>query len=409
MNILLINHYAGSPQLGMEYRPFYFSKEWKKNGHQVYVVAASFAHLRSQQISVTAKTSLMEINHIPYIILRTPQYFGNSKKRILNMLRFIWRLYRYKNWLPQNFKPDVVIASSTYPLEIFPLRRIAKETNAKLIFEVHDLWPLAPIELGGFSKYHPYIMMMQFAENYAYRKSDMVISMLPKAFEHMHEHGLDKNRYVHIPNGICVEDWQVRGELPELHKKLIQKLKKKKIFLVCYAGSIGIANALDCFVRAGKLIAHKKIHFIIVGDGPQKSNLLEIMSAENITNVSILPPIPKTNIPEFLNSMDVLYLSFQRQSLFRFGISPNKIMDYMMAGKPIIQAIEAGNDMTSEAECGITVEPENVEAVAGAVIKLYEMPERERNRLGKNGRKFVKKNHDYSILAKKYIDILSVL
>ena len=406
MNILLVNHYAGNPSLGMEYRPFYFAREWRKQGHIVYIVTASYAHLRSTQIDVQQNFTIKKLDGVCYIILKTPPYRGNTKERIINILSFIRRLYQYKKWLPPDFKPDVIIASSTYPLEIIPLRKMADRVNAKLIFEVHDLWPLSPIELGGFSRFHPFIMVMQYAENYAYKYSMATVSLLPKAYDHMKEHGLEADRFYHIPNGISIEDWQIRSRLPDTHDALIKNLKEKQNFLVCYAGSIGIANALDCFTRAAKQISHENIYFIIVGEGPQKNQLLEIAKQEKIANFTILPPIPKILIPLLLSKMDVLYVSFQRQSLFRFGISPNKIMDYMMAGKPIIQAIDAGNDMISEAKCGITVEPENINAIADAVIQLFKMNNESRQILGKNGKEYVIKNHDYKILAEKFLEII---
>ena len=75
-------------------------------------------------------------------------------------------------------------------------------------------------------------------------------------------------------------------------------------------------------------------------------------------------------MPSLLASMDVLLISLRRTPLFRFGISPNKLMDYMMAGRPIIQAIDAGNDMVSESGCGLTVPPEDPKAIANAVLQL---------------------------------------
>jgi len=407
MNILLVNHYAGNPSLGMEYRPYYFARAWQEQGHRVYIVAASFAHLRFKQIPVDSDFDQKILDGISYIILKTPPYHGNTVKRIINMLSFIRRLYQYEKWLPADFKPDVVIASSTYTLEIFPLKKIADKLKAKLIFEVHDLWPLSPIELGGYSRYHPYILLMQYAENYAYKYCAATVSLLPMALEHMQAHGLPPDRFYHIPNGIRVEDWQQPTDLPEPHQSCIKNLKEQRTFLVCYTGSFGIANALDCFIRAAKEVADKNIHFILVGDGPQKTQLTNIAEEELIRNCTILPRVPKNIMPVLLSKMDVLYASFQRQSLFRFGISPNKIMDYMMAGKPIIQAIDAGNDMISDARCGITVEPENVIAVADAVIQLYRMGENERKMLGENGKKYVIANHDYKILASRFIEILA--
>jgi len=406
VNLLLINHYAGSPEMGMEYRPYYFAKEWQKKGHQVRIAASSFSHLRNTQPSAVDRYSSNLIDNIPYTWIKTLAYTGNSQKRVINMLSFVVGLYAFKKWLPENFKPDVVIASSTYPLDIYPACQIAKKFKAKLIYEVHDLWPLSPMELGGYSKYHPFIIMMQKAENYAYNKSNHVISMLPKALTHMVNHGLSVEKYSYIPNGIDTLSWITDPVAEVPYSSLIRELKKNNKFLVCYAGSLGIANALPTLIKAASLIKLDSIHLIIIGNGPEKPNLEKLKNEFKLQNLDILEGIPKKNIPSFLNSMDVLYIGLQRQSLFRFGISPNKIMDYMMAAKPIIQAIESGNDMTTDAGCGITVEPENPEAVADAVMKLYRMTPDERMRLGQNGKEYVLKNHDYRILAQQFLDVM---
>ena len=87
-----------------------------------------------------------------------------------------------------------MIASSTYPLDTVPAHLIAKSCGARMVYEVHDLWPLTPLELGGMSPRHPFIMLMQWAEDFAYRKADRVVSMLPYAAEHMQRHGMEPHK-----------------------------------------------------------------------------------------------------------------------------------------------------------------------------------------------------------------------
>lgn len=201
MNILLINHYAGSPEYGMEYRPYYLAREWVKMGHNVTIVGADFSHLRIKQPQAGEEI----IDGIRYVWLHTPAYQGNGIGRIKNMLSFLWKLYRQEKRVKGEHKPNVVIASSTYPLDIYPAHYIAKKYKAKLVFEVHDIWPLTPMEIGHMSKYHPFIMVMQMAEDYMCRHVDKVISILPKAEPHYREHGLAKGKFVHIPNGVVID------------------------------------------------------------------------------------------------------------------------------------------------------------------------------------------------------------
>uniref|UniRef100_UPI00286B7996 glycosyltransferase n=1 Tax=Roseateles sp. TaxID=1971397 RepID=UPI00286B7996 len=176
MKILLINHYAGSPQHGMEFRPFYLAREWRRAGHQVLILAASESHVRSTQPQAGGQT----IAGVAYVWYGTPAYAGNGFGRLRNIWSFCRQLWNDADALAENFQPDVVIASSTYPMDIWPARRIAKKARAKLVYEVHDLWPLSPIELSGMSPRHPFAMLCQKAENEAYRDADVVVSMLPK-------------------------------------------------------------------------------------------------------------------------------------------------------------------------------------------------------------------------------------
>lgn len=407
MNIVLINHYAGAPHLGMEFRPFYMAKEWTKMGHNVTIIAASQAHVRTVQKEVCKPITKENIDGIEYLWVKTPSYNGNGFKRIINIFAFVRRLMNNAKTISKEQNPDVVIASSTFPFDIFPAKKIAKLSNARIVFEVHDLWPLSPIELGGMSKNHPFIKAVQFGEDYAYKNANHVVSMLPKTKEYMISRGMHDDKFHYVPNGINLADWSGKEGLPESHLNLINKLKSDERKIICYAGSHGIANALDSLIEAANLLEHKNVAIVLVGKGPEKEMLQNKVVNESIDNVYFLPPVKKQQIPCLLESMDFLYIGLQRQSLFRFGISPNKMFDYMMAAKPIIQAIEAGNNMVEEAKCGIAVEPENPQDIQNAVLKLMNYSSDELTALGTNGQSFVLKNHEYSILAKKFIDILT--
>ena len=106
--------------------------------------------------------------------------------------------------------------------------------------------------------------------------------------------------------------------------------------------------------------------------------------------------------------MDALYVGLQRQPLFRFGVSPNKLMDYMMAAKPVIFAIEAGNDMVADADCGISIPPEDSSAIAEAAIKLSSLSKEELKKIGQRGKEYILKNNEYDVLSKKFLDVFSM-
>ena len=240
MRILLINHYAGSPHHGMEYRPFYMGREWVRLGHQVTVVASSFAHVRTHQPEVRGWRGEESIEGVDYVWLRTPRYEGNGAGRVFNMLVFALQLLRLLFSLRKRYDPDVVIASSTYPLDVLPAFCLARLSKAKLIFEVHDLWPLSPIELGGFSRWHPFVMAMQVAEDFAYRHSDWVVSMLPCAEPYMRSRGLEERKFVYVPNGIEVPaEPETSEDIPHPHALAFRRMKEQGRFVVLYAGLTG--------------------------------------------------------------------------------------------------------------------------------------------------------------------------
>ena len=404
MNILLINHYAGSPRHGMEFRPYYLAREWVRLGHRVQIVAGSYSHIRAVQPHVPPGRFMDEdIDGIAYRWYATPSYRGNGVGRVRSMLSFLWHLWRDGKALARDFKPDVVIASSTYPMDIWPARRMARLAGARLVYEVHDLWPLSPMELGGMSRWHPFIVWVQMAEDFAYRHADMVVSMLPKALEYMRSRGLAPAKFACVPNGVDEAEWAAPEALPTDVAAELARLKASGQPIAAYVGTHGLANALDTLLDAAPLV-QGKVQILMVGPGPERERLLARVQRDGLTNVSMLAPIPKQAVPSLLAGVDIAYIGLLPEPLFRFGISPNKLMDYMMAGKPVVMSIAAGNDPVADAGCGITVAPGSPQAIAGALEALAALPASERVRMGQAGRAYVLEHHTYPVLARRFLD-----
>jgi glycosyltransferase involved in cell wall biosynthesis len=404
MNILYLNHYAGSPALGMEYRPYYLAREWVRAGHRVQMLAADFSHVRARQPQAGSEA----IDGIGYRWFATPPYQGNGLGRVKNIASFLRQVWACTPQLVRDFKPDAVIASSTYPMDIWVARRIARLAKAKLVFEVHDLWPLSPIELSGMSPWHPFALLCQAAEDAAYRDADVVVSMLPKVQGHMAGRGLDLKKLHIVPNGIALDEWQ--GTPPPLRDDVAQALAAARAAgrtLVGYAGSMGGPNALGTLLDAAALLQNEALQFVLVGSGHDQAQLAQRAAAEGLARVQFLPPIPKAQVPSFLAGVDIAYIGWQRVPIYRFGIAPNKLMDYLMARCAVLHSVEAGNDPVAEAGAGLTVPPESPAAVADGLRRLAATPPDERRAMGERGRAFVLANHTYPVLAQRFLEALA--
>ena len=409
MNILYLNHYAGSPRHGMEYRPYYLAREWVQAGHAVRMLAADFSHVRARQPDQAGTRHHELIDGIDYHWYPTPAYAGNGLGRVKNIWRFLRQVWREAGRIVREFRPDIVIASSTYPMDIWVAHRIVKLArqqglDCRLVFEVHDLWPLSPIELGGMSPSHPFIRLCQAAENYAYRHADVVVSMLPKVAGHMQDHGLDLRKLHIVPNGITLDEWQ--GNPPPLREDVAQHMRACKqagLQLVGYAGSHGTPNALDVMLQAAALLRDAPLAFVLVGDGHEKAALQAQAQQLGLQNVAFFDPIPKAQIPSFLAVTDIAYIGWQHVSIYRFGIAPNKLMDYMMARCVVLHSVEAGNDPVAEAGCGITVPPADPAAIADGLRQLAALDAGTRARMGDAGRQFVLEHHTYPVLARRFL------
>ena len=403
MNVLYLNHYAGAPALGMEYRPYYLAREWVRMGHRVQVLAAGFSHVRARQPAVGDQPLDETIDGIRYRWYPAPAYQGNGLGRVKNIVRFLWQVWRDAPRLAREFRPGVVIASSTYPMDIWVARRIARLGRATLVFEVHDLWPLSPIELSGMSPRHPFALLCQLAEDAAYRHADVVVSMLPKVHAHMASRGLDLAKLHVVPNGITPDEWQ--GGAEPLRADVAAALREARAagrVVVGYAGSHGLPNALDHLLDAAALLRHDPLQIVMVGDGHEKARLQQRVAAEGLANVTMLAPVPKAQVPSLLGGIDIAYIGWQRVPIYRFGIAPNKLMDYMMAALPVLHSVEAGNDPVAEAGCGLTVAPESAAAIAGGLRQLAALSPAQRRAMGERGRAFVQAHHTYPVLARRF-------
>lgn len=402
MNILLINHYAGSVYRGMEFRPYYMAREWVKLGHKVTILAADYSHLRKVNPQIEKDFTEETVDGITYVWVKTNPYQGNRLGRVRNVLAFTRKVKRASDWLAKKYQPEAVIASSTYPMDIYPADQIAKAAGARLYFEIHDLWPLTQIIIWGMGEKNPFIRYLQKAEDYAFGHVNRVISILPDADRHIKERGFD-TPYAYIPNGVITEEGE-QHDSSEPQVLELKRLRDEGHFVVAYTGNHSEANDLGAFIEASRRFAGEdKVKFVLVGKGNVKPDLIKQSEECGAEHVLFFDPVPKEAMQALLDQTDAVFMGLKKSRLFHYGVSPNKLYDYMLAARPVIYAVEASNDPVSEAGCGLTIPASDPDAIAAAVRELMTLSEEARSEMGARGKAYVLENHQYSALAEKFI------
>jgi glycosyltransferase involved in cell wall biosynthesis len=369
------------------------------------MIAGDFSHLRKENPEIEKDMQKQTIDGIDYYWLKTGSYQGNGAKRAMTMIRFCGKLIRYRKQINKELQPDVVISSSTYPIDSIPAHMIAVKGKKKAthIHEVHDMWPSTLTEIGGMSKWNPFVVLMQIGENYAYRHADKVVSLPKYAKEYMMKHGLAPDKFRHIANGIVSEEWNSPVPLPEEHKEILEGLRKSGKFVVGYFGGHALSNCLMTLIEAAGKIQDDRIHFVLVGDGVEKKRLME--AAEKLSNVTFLSPIDKRAIPVLNEYFDCTYIGAKDSPLYRFGACMNKMFDGMMAGKPLVFAINAPTTPVQDADCGIIIKPEDPDEIIKAIEQLVEMGPEKRAEMGARGRNAVLEEYTYEVLARRFAEL----
>ena len=407
MNILIVNQYAGSPELGMEFRPYYLAQEWGKMGHHPVVVTGDFSHLRQKNPRAIRDFEEKTVEGVRYCFLKTPAYAGNGLGRVKNVFAFCRKLYSGAARLAKTYRPDVVIASSTHPFDGRGAARIARIAKAKLIYEVHDLWPLSPMELYGYKAGHPLIHLIRREVRRLSRKSDGVVSILEKADLYLASIGASPKNYQHIPNGVDFRE-EPENLPPKKHQELLELLHSRGHFVLLYLGGFSAANALEDLVFAAAL-APPGIAFVLMGDGPYKNELRSRAKKLRLDNLYFLDPAPKGEATALLPMADALYLGAKRSPLYQYGVGMNKLFDYLLSGRPILYGVAGAGNLVERSGCGLTLPPEDPRAIVEGAKALLALSHEERAELGKRGKDYVRDHHRYDRLAKEYIDYLTGL
>ncbi|MBS1801648.1 MAG: glycosyltransferase family 4 protein [Acidobacteria bacterium] len=397
MRVWLINHYALPPSEPGGTRHSTLARELIRRGHEVTVVASSFNHATGMQMSCAHRRlcTFEQFDEVPFLLFRVPAY-RNNLARLWNMFVFAFEV-----WLGLGTrrmpKPDIVIGSSLTLLAALAAERLARRIRVPFVLEIRDLWPQTLIDMG-MRPYHPAVVGFGMIERYLYRNADKIVTLLPNASEYMVPRGARPNDITWIPNGVDME----LMPLPHAPAPGNQ-------FTVMYAGSHGLSDALDSVLDAAAILnkqAPGRFCFRLIGNGPNKPALQHKVVTENIANVVFVDPVPRREVFSLLQGADAFIITAKKTDLYRYGISPNKLHEYMAAARPTIFAGNSHNNPIVEAVAGITVAPEEPKAIAAAVETLAAMSSEERWNMGLRGRRYIEEHHDYSGLARRLERVL---
>jgi len=369
------------------------------------VASDSLGHLGSLELE--HKVSKLVVNSkFNICFLKTYSYKkAKSIARIFSWIDYEIKVFKYFKSRISDY--DIIYASSPSFLSLITGFILSKYYGKKFVIEVRDIWPLTLIEEGNFSKFNPLIIIMGMVENFLYINSDLIIGTMPGIKEYINSKRIIKYFKVQInaesiPFGINEDIRKATERHSPINLEDFYKGSKLKII---YSGSIGVSNALENFFDMTRIFRNdESIQFFILGDGP----LLEkyITQTAGYKNLIFLGKVPAVEVNSIIRQADILYLAGKPLSLWDYGQSLNKLVDYMYSGKVILFEFTGLLSMINEAKCGFVISHNDSEHVKDVVDYISKLSESERDAIGKRGRQWILKNRSYKNLANDLHKIL---
>ncbi len=405
MNIWLINHYAVPPKYYPLARQTYFAKHLMEMGHQVTIFAASTVH-NSDKNLITDKSPWREetVDGVHYVYIKCTDYQGSGLKRVYNICEFAWKLPK----VCKHFnKPDAIVATSMPPTSCAMGIHLAKKYGCKGIAEIADLWPESIIAYDIAGPHNPVVILLRWLEKWIYKKSDAVVFTMEAAYDYIVEQGWEKDiqrsKVFYINNGIDLTSFNYNKDNFSIEDA---DLDNPDIFKVIYTGSIRKVNNLGLLLDTAKLINDPKIRFLIWGDGDELPYLKQRVADENIQNVKFKGRVEKKYIPYIVSQANLNIAHNTPSPLFRFGISFNKLFDYLAAGKPVLSDFPSAHNPAVVYGAGVDVTDPTVKNIANAVENFAIMDYPQYSKYCENALSTAKE-YDFKNLTQKLWDIIN--
>jgi glycosyltransferase involved in cell wall biosynthesis len=412
-NIWIWNHYATDMFKNHGGRHYWFSENLIQEGYQPTIFCASTLHNANEEMDTKGKRFLIEpLNKIPFVFIKTPPYKGNGRERILNMFTFYRNLFPVaKEYASIYGKPDIILASSVHPLTLVAGIQTAKKFGVPCICEIRDLWPETLVAYGSLKKKSLLAKLLYLGEKWIYKKADRLIFTMEGGKDYVlktYKNKIDVSKITYINNGTDLEIFNKQKER-EIFED--EDLNDENHFKVIYAGSLGEANSPMDIVQAASIIqerGYKRIKFIIFGGGILLNILKKYCLEHNLDNVRFKGRVHKKYIPYILSKSDLNIFTGKQLGLYQYGLSLNKIFDYMASGKPIISNVGCGYDNLGKYQCGSTIKGSDFKELANGIIRFYNMPKEEYDNYRENAR-MASLDFDFKKLTQSLIDVIESL
>lgn len=317
-----------------------------------------------------------------------PSSSGNLPRR---SLKFVWFMLLSFFVGVRYTSPTVVIGTSPQPLTGVSGWLLGRLHGARFVFEVRDLWPESVLAVSDFD--NPLIIwVIKRVVTFLYHRADVLVVVSRAFIDPIAEYGVDCSKIVYHPNGINPEGYRVGDEPPS-----VAGLSKDE-FTVSYIGTIGRAHGLSIVLEAAPRL--DGVQFVLVGDGAERERLET--EAKHMDNVQFEGQRPKSEIPQYLAASDASLVHLKPRAVFETVI-PSKLLEAMAAGLPVLLGVKGEAErILTEADAGITIEPNNDRELIAAVERLR-TDDVERRQYGKNGREFVTEEFHWEKIANAYL------
>ncbi|WP_036203200.1 glycosyltransferase family 4 protein [Ureibacillus sinduriensis] len=337
MNIWLLNHYAVSPNSTGGTRHFDLAEQLVKKGHIVTIFASSFNHFNRKETQTYKSRNFYKtevINGVRFVWFKTPQY-KNTLERLLNISCFGLFLQKSLKYFLTLERPDLIIGSSVHPLTALIGLKFAKKNNIKFYFEERDLWPQTFVDFGLIKPTNPLAKILYKIEKNLYLQSDKIIFLFENAYLYAQSKGANIEKIIYLPNGFNPNRNINNQRLDSGLEKIFKRLDGKKI--CTYIGSMNLSNNLESIVELAKIMRNEEnYHFLLIGNGNTKKALIELVKTDSLNNITIYDSVPKSSVPAILKKSHFGFISIKSSPLYKWGMSMNKLYDYLSEGLPII-------------------------------------------------------------------------